>query len=192
VTLRMYGDQCQGPPIAVVSIDGSATRSINVDQTSFTDFILPLDSTNGGSAGTHTIKVEFDNNLVTADCDRNIYLDKISFRPVPPIPPAPTGYARSKGATPDLASLVPSFTARMPTAGASRPPSIPRSTRPCHARRQQRTRRSARAAPSTRASMRSCRARCRRAAGRTGSSERSRSTTAAPTASPRPTATRCS
>jgi glucose/arabinose dehydrogenase len=111
VTLRMYGDQCQGPPIAVVSIDGSATRSINVDQTSFTDFTLPLDSTNGGSAGTHTIKVEFDNNLVTTDCDRNIYLDKVSFRPVPPSPPAPTAYARSKGATPDLASLVPSFTA---------------------------------------------------------------------------------
>jgi PKD repeat protein len=111
VTLRMYGDQCQGPPIAVVSIDGSPTRSINVDQTSFTDFTLPLDSTNGGSPGTHTIKVEFNNNLVNSVCDRNIYLDKISFRAAPPIPPAPTAYPRAKGATPDVVSLVPSFTA---------------------------------------------------------------------------------
>jgi glucose/arabinose dehydrogenase len=111
VTLRMYGDQCQGPPIAVVSIDGSPTRSINVDQTSFTDYTLPLDSTNGGTPGTHTIKVEFNNNLVTSQCDRNIYLDKITFRPAQAPPPSATAYVRSKGATPVLTSLVPSFKA---------------------------------------------------------------------------------
>jgi glucose/arabinose dehydrogenase len=109
VTLRMYGDQCQGPPVAIVSIDGFAARSIDVNQTALTDFSLPLDSTNGGAAGTHTIKVEFDNNLVTADCDRNIYLDTVSFHAVPTTPVAPTAYVRPKGATPDVASLVPSY-----------------------------------------------------------------------------------
>jgi glucose/arabinose dehydrogenase len=110
ITLRMRGDQCtEGPPIAVVSIDGLATRSINVSATTMTDYSLPLDSTNGGAAGTHTVKIEFNNNLVNASCDRNIYLDTVSFRQVPGTTPAATTYVRPKGATPDSVSLVPAF-----------------------------------------------------------------------------------
>jgi glucose/arabinose dehydrogenase len=107
ITLRMRGDQCQGPPTAIVSIDSFPTRSIDVVPTTFTDFTLPLDSGNGGAAGTHTVKVEFDNNLVDSTCDRNIYLDTISLRQVPDAPPTVSRYARPRGATPQTVSLVP-------------------------------------------------------------------------------------
>ena len=64
-----------------------STASRRVRSTSrrrrFTDYALPLDASNGGAAGTHTVKVEFDNNLNNGTCDRNIYLDKVTFRQVP-------------------------------------------------------------------------------------------------------------
>jgi PKD repeat protein len=109
ITLRMSGDQCQGPPTAIVSIDNLPARSIDVVPASLTDFTLPLDSSNGGAAGTHTLKVEFDNNLVN-ECDRNIYLDKVTFHQVPdPQPPAIAAIVRPRGATPAALSLVPAF-----------------------------------------------------------------------------------
>jgi PKD repeat protein len=109
ITLRMKGDQCQGAPTAIVSIDNFPARFIDVVPTAFTDFTLPLDPANGGTAGTHTVKVEFDNNLVDGTCDRNIYLDKVTFHQVPGSVPPASGYARTKGATPQELSLVPAF-----------------------------------------------------------------------------------
>nr|MDQ6910549.1 PQQ-dependent sugar dehydrogenase [Actinomycetota bacterium] len=110
VTLRMSGDQCQGPPTAIVSIDNFPARSIDVVPTVLTDMTLPLDSGNGGAAGTHTVKVEFDNNLVNGTCDRNIYLDKVTFHQVPgPQPPSSLGFVRPRGATPTSLPLVPAF-----------------------------------------------------------------------------------
>lgn len=109
VTLSMSGDQCQGPPVAVVSIDDLAPQSIDVVPTTYTDFQLPLDSTNGGTAGTHTIKVAFDNNFVDDTCDRNLYVDKITFHQVAGAPPTDALYPRPRGATPVQISLVPAF-----------------------------------------------------------------------------------
>ena len=109
ITLRMRGDQCQGPPTAIVSIDNHAPRSIDVVPTTFTNFTLPLDAGNGGTAGPHTVKVEFNNNLVAGACDRNIYLDTISFRQVASVPPGASAYPRPRGATPQSVSLVPAF-----------------------------------------------------------------------------------
>jgi glucose/arabinose dehydrogenase/PKD repeat protein len=108
VTLRVRGDQCQGPPVAIVSIDSFAARSIDITPTAYTDLTLPLDAGNGGAAGTHTIKIAFDNNLVNDTCDRNIYLDKVSFRQVATVP-ATAAYVRPAGASPTAVALVPAF-----------------------------------------------------------------------------------
>jgi hypothetical protein len=89
ITLRMRGDQCEGPPGAIVSIDGFPARSIDVVTSAFTDFALPLDPSNGGAAGTHTIEVAFGNNLMNEVCGRYLYLDRFSLREVDPIPPVP-------------------------------------------------------------------------------------------------------
>jgi hypothetical protein len=105
----MSGDQCQGPPTAIVSIDDLAPQSIDVVPTTYTDFELPLDSTNGGTAGTHTIKVAYDNNYVNDVCDRNIYLDKITFHQVAAAPPLGATYARPRGGPTQSVSLVPAF-----------------------------------------------------------------------------------
>ncbi len=108
ISLRMSGDQCQGAPTAIVSIDSFPARSIDVAATALTDYTLPLDSSNGGAAGTHTVKVEFDNNLNNGTCDRNIYLDKVTLRQVAS-PPTVSAYVKPQGATPESASLVPAF-----------------------------------------------------------------------------------
>ena len=59
VTLRMRADTCQGAPEARVTIDAFAPRPISVTSTGYTDYVLPLNNSNGGAAGTHSIKVEF-------------------------------------------------------------------------------------------------------------------------------------
>ncbi len=109
VTLRMFGDQCNGPPTAIVSIDNFPPQSIDVPATTFIDYTLPLDPNGAGAAGTHTIKVEYDNNLVTDTCDRNIYLDKVTFHQIPGAPPATSSYVHPRGATPFRVPLVPAF-----------------------------------------------------------------------------------
>jgi glucose/arabinose dehydrogenase len=106
MVLRMRADQCQGAPTATVTIDGYPARNIDVPATSYTDYTLPLVAEQGGAAGTHTVKIEFLNNLVTPDgsCDRNIYLDKVTLHQADNQPPG--GYPRPRGASPFLASLV--------------------------------------------------------------------------------------
>ena len=107
--LRMRADTCQGPPTATVTIDNQAPRNIDVNSTTYTDYSLPLIPQNGGTPGTHTVKVEFLNNLVNGTCDRNIYLDKITLHQADNQPLG--GYARAKAATPMYAPLVPSYSA---------------------------------------------------------------------------------
>jgi glucose/arabinose dehydrogenase len=107
--LRMRADTCQGPPTATVTIDSQAPRNIDVTTTSYTDYPLPLTPQNGGVPGTHTVKVEFLNNLVNDTCDRNIYLDKITLHQADNQPLG--GYGRPKAATPVYTPLVPAYTA---------------------------------------------------------------------------------
>jgi glucose/arabinose dehydrogenase len=131
VTLRMSGDQCQGSPVAVVSIDDLAPRSIDVVPATYTDFQLPLDPTNGGGAGTHTIEVAFDNDYSNDTCDRNLYLDKIRFHQVAGAPSAGASYVGPQGATPQQLSLVPAFNqCRSPNSNHGGPLSWPSCTSP--------------------------------------------------------------
>jgi PKD repeat protein len=126
VTLSLRGDDCQGPPVAIVSIDGFAPRSIEVAPEIYTDFQLPFDSSNGGAAGTHTIKVAFGNNFFDDNCDRNLYLDKMTFHQVAGAPAAGASYVGPKGATPQQLSLVPAFNkCRSPNSNHGAPLSWP-------------------------------------------------------------------
>jgi hypothetical protein len=86
LTLRMRGDDCEGPPVALVSIDDHPARPIEVASANFTDFTLALDLATEGAAGTHMLEVAFDNAFASSLCRRIIDLDKVSFREVAPVP----------------------------------------------------------------------------------------------------------
>ena len=86
LTLRMRGDDCEGRPVALVSIDDRPARPIEVASATFTDFTLALDLATEGAAGTHMLEVAFDNGFANSLCRRIIDLDKVSFRAVVPLP----------------------------------------------------------------------------------------------------------
>jgi glucose/arabinose dehydrogenase/PKD repeat protein len=125
--LRMRADTCQGPPTATVTIDNQPARNIDVPDTAYTDYSLPLTAQSGGTPGTHTVKVEFLNNLVNSTCDRNIYLDKITLHQADNQPLG--GYARPKAATPLAAPLVPAYN---PCSAANRVHATPLSFNSCN------------------------------------------------------------
>jgi PKD repeat protein len=106
IVLRMRGDQCQGAPRAVVTVDGFPSQQADVASTAYTDYAFPLTAGTGGAAGTHALKVEFTNNLNDGTCDRNLYLDKVTAKEALP---SGNGYARPHGATPAVFALVPAY-----------------------------------------------------------------------------------
>ena len=85
MTLRMRGTQCQGAPHAGVSIDGSAVATVVVSSSSYRDYAVTLPPTSG-AAGTHTVRVDFSNDLATSSCNRNLYLDRIAVGTTPDSP----------------------------------------------------------------------------------------------------------
>jgi hypothetical protein len=98
VTLRMRGDECEGLPVALVSIDGGPARAVSVESASFADYSLALDPGGEGAAGTHTFAVALENGLETASCLRALHLDKASFHAIPftaPAAPSPAAPPRS-------------------------------------------------------------------------------------------------
>ncbi len=111
VTLRMRGDQCDGAPQAVLTVDGSPFPPIDVASTSYADYTVPLSEANGGAPGAHVLEVEYLNNFKTDTCDRNLYLDKVTITRLAPPPDTtpPGGYPRPRGATPIRAPLVPAY-----------------------------------------------------------------------------------
>lgn len=84
VVLRMRGNQCNGAPKAVVSIDGASVETVLVGATSYTDYKVVLSPAGNGKAGTHTLKVAYTNDTSTSTCNRNLYLDKSTLREAPP------------------------------------------------------------------------------------------------------------
>lgn len=98
--LRARGDQCQGAPEAVVTIDGVAVFTILVPATTWTEYTTTIVL----AAGTHSIMLSYDNDAYVAGvCDRNLRVDDLvlsgegSPPPPPPIPPAPTGLVATPG-----------------------------------------------------------------------------------------------
>ena len=99
ITLRVRGDQCAGAPAYTVKIDGAQIASDSVASTSWTNFTYaaPL------VAGMHAIEVTYTNDHTEPwpnACDRNLYLDSVTFSssgPLPRNPALPPGFVHQSG-----------------------------------------------------------------------------------------------
>jgi hypothetical protein len=81
LSVRARGDQCQGAPKLVMKVDGAEVLSVDVSKQSWTDYrgLMAL------NPGRHRFEISFPNDLwIPPDCDRNLYVDRISFLPVRP------------------------------------------------------------------------------------------------------------
>jgi hypothetical protein len=101
VTLRVRGDQCAGAPPYTLSVDGALVAAGTVADTTWTDHTLRVRLL----AGRHAIEVRY-----TSDhgepwpnaCDRNLYLDALTFSSSGSVTPAPElrvpdGFVRESG-----------------------------------------------------------------------------------------------
>jgi GH35 family endo-1,4-beta-xylanase len=87
VVVRARGSQCDGPPQMLVTLDGTLVRTAPVSFTVWNEYTAYVDV----SAGPHTLAISFDNDLVTASCDRNLFLDSVQLRTGPPLRRVPLG-----------------------------------------------------------------------------------------------------
>ena len=84
LTIRARGDQCDGAPQAVVTVDGARVLTVNVSSQSWQTY-------SGAAivaAGAHRVEITYPNNFANGECDRNLYVDRVSFSST--APPAPT------------------------------------------------------------------------------------------------------
>jgi GH35 family endo-1,4-beta-xylanase len=81
VVIRARGSQCQGAPRMLVRLDGSLVRTAPVSFTVWNEYRAYVDV----PAGSHTLAISFDNDLLSGSCDRNLFLDSISLRTEPPL-----------------------------------------------------------------------------------------------------------
>ena len=74
LTVWAKGDQCNGAPRMIVSIDKRKVMSTYVSATQWTAYTV----TTSVAAGSHTLKVTFDNDYY-GSCDRNLRADVMTF-----------------------------------------------------------------------------------------------------------------
>jgi hypothetical protein len=89
LTVRARGDQCNGAPHLILTVDGARVLSTSVSSTTWSDYSATVSL----PAGVHTFQLSFDNDLyVAGTCDRNLRVDKLSVTSpdVAPPPPPPT------------------------------------------------------------------------------------------------------
>ena len=86
VVIRAKGDQCEGAPQAVLTVDGARVLAATVSSTTWQTYSGPASL----SAGRHRIELSYPNNLSSDTCDRNLFVDRISFTGAAP---SPTGQA---------------------------------------------------------------------------------------------------
>ncbi len=79
LALRVRGDQCEGAPLMVVSIDGTALPAVAVTSPTWTTMTLPVNI----PAGNHHLTVAYTNDVTTSACDRNLRVDQVTFVAVP-------------------------------------------------------------------------------------------------------------
>jgi hypothetical protein len=85
LVIRARGDQCQGAPVMAVSIDGHRLAKVPVTATGWTDYRVPAKVTRRR----HKVAIAFTNDhLVRGVCDRNLWVDAVSFTGA--AAPAPT------------------------------------------------------------------------------------------------------
>lgn len=76
LVVRARGDQCDGAPTMVVSVDGTVRSTVDVTSTSWRDYAVPDPVT----AGARRITVAYRGDHRTALCDRNLLVDTLSVR----------------------------------------------------------------------------------------------------------------
>src|SRR5664280_1638814 len=87
LTVRARGDQCLGAPQMAVTVDGRQVLSAAVPNTAWANFTAPV----ALAAGAHQFAVSFLNDALTSSCDRNLFLDQLTFNTTTPTPtPTPT------------------------------------------------------------------------------------------------------
>jgi hypothetical protein len=78
VIVRARGDDCKGPPLLVLSIDGEERLSTPVASSSWHEYPVQVDL----PAGMHNVSLEFPNDhYEPPSCDRNLYIDTVRFLP---------------------------------------------------------------------------------------------------------------
>ncbi len=86
ITVRARGTQCQGAPEATVKIDDQTVMSEPVPSAMLADYSVPVTL----AAGSHQVQVVFANNLyLDANCNRDLYVDKVTFTADPSAPADP-------------------------------------------------------------------------------------------------------
>jgi hypothetical protein len=86
VAIRARGEQCDGAPQAIVSVDGQRVLSATV---SATDWQVYSGAANIAD-GAHRVEVSYPNDDPSGDCDRDLYVDRVSFgATAPAAAPAP-------------------------------------------------------------------------------------------------------
>lgn len=76
--VRARGDQCSGSPRMRVKIDGVEVLMAHVEATVWTDYAINISL----ASGTHTIKVIYDNDFNNQNCNRNLFVDRVTLSPV--------------------------------------------------------------------------------------------------------------
>src|SRR4051794_33293340 len=75
ILVRARGDQCNGAPRMLVTVDGKSVMSQDVSSSAWTMY--------GADAvvadGPHTVTVAFTNDYAVAGCDRNLRVDSVTF-----------------------------------------------------------------------------------------------------------------
>jgi acid phosphatase type 7 len=87
ITLRARGRACEGNPQLKVYVDDALKGTVEPTSTTFADYKVALSDL---SAGTHNLRISFENDFYKSDCDRNAFLDYYNLSlPDPPPPSSP-------------------------------------------------------------------------------------------------------
>lgn len=71
IDIRARGDQCQGPPVMSVRVDGIVVGRSRVSNSTWSTFSY----SHHLRAGEHEVTVDFTNDHASGSCDRNLWLD---------------------------------------------------------------------------------------------------------------------
>ena len=75
ITIRARGDQCEGAPEAVVTVDGARVLTASVSSQSWQTYSGAATV----AAGAHRVEISYANNVSNGECDRNLFVDRVTF-----------------------------------------------------------------------------------------------------------------
>ena len=80
VVIRARGDQCEGAPQAIVTVDGARVLAAKVSSTEWRTYSAAVKV----AAGPHQVAISYPSNFSNDSCDRNLFVDRVSFTSAPP------------------------------------------------------------------------------------------------------------